>query len=175
MKRFRSNWFKKTKGRHVTYNTTKSTWWAFLILFQELNVAMVIKEFNILMLKSPLNQERQTSEILLKVALNTIKQNKTSIIIGFYNDTSSYIKVVVGLCWSFWRANVTYYLASALYDWQENMLNNNEFSIMTPLSRVWWMHPRHKVERVVFSRRSPYLTDTAVMKAISDYALLAVV
>ena len=35
--------------------------------------------------------------------------------------------------------------------------NNKEFSIMTPLSRVWWMHPRHKVERVIFSRRSPYL------------------
>ena len=39
-------------------DATKSMWWAFLILFQELNVAMVIKEFNILMLKSPLNQER---------------------------------------------------------------------------------------------------------------------
>jgi hypothetical protein len=24
MKRFRSNWFKKTKGRHVTYNTRQS-------------------------------------------------------------------------------------------------------------------------------------------------------
>ena len=31
---------------------------SLLILFQELNVAMVIKEFNIQMLKSPLNQER---------------------------------------------------------------------------------------------------------------------
>jgi hypothetical protein len=38
---------------------------AFLILFQELNVAMVIKEFNILMLKSPINQERY--KILLMI------------------------------------------------------------------------------------------------------------
>ena len=37
----------------------------FLILFQELNVAMVIKEFHILMLKSPLNQERY--KILLMI------------------------------------------------------------------------------------------------------------
>ena len=35
------------------------------ILFQELSVAMVIKEFNILMLKSPLNQERY--KILLMI------------------------------------------------------------------------------------------------------------
>ena len=46
-------------------DATKSTWWAFLILFQELNVAMVIKEFNILMLKRPLNQERY--KILLMI------------------------------------------------------------------------------------------------------------
>ena len=66
------------------------------------------------------------TEILLKVALNTIKQkNKTSIIIGFYNDTSTYTQVVVGLCWSFWRANVTYYLASALYDCQESVVGNS--------------------------------------------------
>ena len=37
----------------------------FLILFQELNVAMVIKEFNILMLKNPLNPERY--KILLMI------------------------------------------------------------------------------------------------------------
>ena len=43
----------------------KSTWWAFLTLFQELNVAMVIKEFNIIILKSPLNQERY--KILLMI------------------------------------------------------------------------------------------------------------
>ena len=46
-------------------DATKSTWWAFLILFQELNVAMGIKEFNIQMLKSPLNQERY--KILLMI------------------------------------------------------------------------------------------------------------
>ena len=38
---------------------------SLLILFQELSVAMVIKEFNILMLKSPLNQERY--KILLMI------------------------------------------------------------------------------------------------------------
>ena len=38
---------------------------SLLILFQELNVAMVIKQFNILMLKSPLNQERY--KILLMI------------------------------------------------------------------------------------------------------------
>ena len=46
-------------------DAAKSTWWAFLILFQELNVAMVIKEFNIQMLKRPLNQERY--KILLMI------------------------------------------------------------------------------------------------------------
>jgi hypothetical protein len=46
-------------------DATKSTWWAFLILFQELNVAMVIKEFNILMLKSPLNQERNKILVMI--------------------------------------------------------------------------------------------------------------
>ena len=38
---------------------------SLLILLQELNVAMVIKEFNILMLKRPLNQERY--KILLMI------------------------------------------------------------------------------------------------------------
>jgi hypothetical protein len=46
-------------------DATNSTWWAFSILFQELNVAMVIQEFNIQMLKSPLNQERY--KILLMI------------------------------------------------------------------------------------------------------------
>ena len=46
-------------------DATKSTWWAFLVLFQELSVAMVIKEFNILMLKSPLNQERYNTLLMI--------------------------------------------------------------------------------------------------------------
>jgi hypothetical protein len=51
-------------------DATKSTWWAFLILFQELNVAMVIKEFNIQILKRPdrtglKRRKDATSQIIL--------------------------------------------------------------------------------------------------------------
>jgi hypothetical protein len=53
----------KRNMEEFSFVIMKTTWWAFLILF--LNVAMVIKEFNIQMLKSPLNQERY--KILLMI------------------------------------------------------------------------------------------------------------
>jgi hypothetical protein len=72
-----SNFHRQTAVMSQVLDAAKSTWWAFLILFQELNVAMVIKEFNILMLKSPLNQERYKILLMIyQLSIGTVRCTK---------------------------------------------------------------------------------------------------
>jgi hypothetical protein len=49
MKRFRSNWFKKTKGSHVTYNTKQSVFRRKRIYaaFVKSNIPKISKEWEI--------------------------------------------------------------------------------------------------------------------------------